>query len=140
VTFQLQSNSAAASWEVIQDDSEITEGLRFFFSATTDKGDDELREFTERYEEAHVTLMPLRGAHRENEKGEKVVGIMRQDNGTLYVRLLVEPIYLTALTKLLVAPVSPRATLSLTPHSKLWEWNGEGFLYVKDAEVTVRFP
>lgn len=136
-TVCLHAQSASVTWTVSAEESPVDEQQELIVQTTTELRDDELKLFTQRYREGWVTFMPLHGEYKCNENNQFVVGLLRQSDMTLAIRLLVHTTYLAGLSTILTRPASPPITISVWPYKKLWEWSGEGWLEIRHWEVTV---
>lgn len=138
-TLCLRAELVSVVWSASEKDGAVEERLQANCRVTIESRDqsNELRTFADRYHEGTVTLMPLRGEHDRNDKGEPLVGVLFQHDAILAIRILVQPSHLTGLATLVTQ--APRAPfrISVWPYRKLWEWNGEGHLDVRYCEIVV---
>jgi hypothetical protein len=115
------------------------ERLQVSFHVTTQSARGSLADFTTRYPEGHVTLVPLVGeGGRTDDHGYIHEGYLQQDRNTLYIRLLVLPQYLAALATVIAQPFGPPVTLNLSlPESRLVAWDGQELLDIEEASIDV---
>lgn len=136
-TVHFLATSACITWMVSQEEGKVDERQELIIQATTQPRNNELKEFTHRYQEASVTLMPLYGERKVNEHSQGIVGVLRQIDTKLAIRLLVQPNYLIGLSNLIPKATDFPITISVWPFEKLWEWDGDGFLQIRECEITV---
>lgn len=136
-TVHFLATSASITWMVFQEEGIVDERQELIIQATTKLQNDELKAFTHRYREASITLMPLYGERKLNEDGLGVAGILRRSDTMLAIRLLAQPDYLIGLSSLIPKATDFPITISVWPFDKLWEWDGEGVLLIRECEITI---
>jgi hypothetical protein len=136
-TVDFRVESVSVRWSVSEQDKAVDERLQVSLQVTTLPCNDELKPFTDRYRGGSVTLMPLQGEHKRNDEGQHVIGALSQLNNELSIRVLVNPTYLAGLSAVVARSEGAPIRISVWPYKKLAEWNGEGWLHVRQCEVTV---
>lgn len=77
-SIDFRADSVSITWSVSEQEEAVDERLQMSFQVTMKPRDDELKPFTERYREGRITLMPLKGEHKQNDEGRPVVGALGQ--------------------------------------------------------------
>jgi hypothetical protein len=136
-TVDFRVESVSVTWSVSEQEEAVDERLKVSLRVATEPRNDELKPFTDRYHGGWVTLMPLQGEHKRNDEGQRVIGALGQLNDELSIRVLVNPSYRAGLSTLVARLGGTPIRVSVLPYKKLSEWNGEGWLHVRQCEVTV---
>ena len=136
-TVHFLATSAHVEWTAFQDEGKVNEGQQLIIQTTTEMHDDELKSFTQQYREASITVMPLSGERQVDEEGQGIVGALYQNEMTLFIRLLVHPNYLIGLSNLISNAYHFPVRVSVWPFKKLWEWNGEGHLLIRECKIAI---
>jgi hypothetical protein len=95
----------------------VGEQLELQLHVTTKPEYGALEEFTTRYQEGSVLLL-ARNEGNDSPDDRPAVGALRQEDGALYIRLLVRPLYLAALASLFSHPGHLEAKLLVCMEEK----------------------